>query len=190
MVTVVSDTAFVAVAAAAVSLEPASTSDSYRMRPGVSYVQQDPCAMSPCRNGGVCHVVGTSFTCQCPVGYSGEHALAIPPLQQQSCTWHPAAVAWKTAKTRWKRNAGNSWHLQLCAVSQTTMWIGEMLPCPKASCTAIMQCLAGTVSLEVADSLCCFMMQVEPASCAYCHYKLPAWCIELQNELESGCACP
>jgi hypothetical protein len=33
----------------------------------------DPCAgPSPCRYGGVCRTVGSSFTCQCSFGYSGR----------------------------------------------------------------------------------------------------------------------
>jgi hypothetical protein len=34
-----------------------------------------PCASSPCQNGGVCAASpkGDSYTCQCPVGYTGSN---------------------------------------------------------------------------------------------------------------------
>ncbi|CAB4014837.1 fibrillin-2-like isoform X48 [Paramuricea clavata] len=37
------------------------------------YQQCDsPCASAPCFNGGTCSNSGTSFSCSCPVGYSGD----------------------------------------------------------------------------------------------------------------------
>jgi hypothetical protein len=35
-------------------------------------VTADPCASSPCQNGGQCSVSGTSFTCTCASGYEGS----------------------------------------------------------------------------------------------------------------------
>ena len=33
----------------------------------------DPCASSPCKNGGVCHKNGQKYVCKCPKGYQGKH---------------------------------------------------------------------------------------------------------------------
>lgn len=33
----------------------------------------DPCATNPCQNGGLCQVSGTTYTCICQNGYSGQN---------------------------------------------------------------------------------------------------------------------
>ena len=32
----------------------------------------DLCSPSPCQNGGACRVSGSTFECQCPLGFAGD----------------------------------------------------------------------------------------------------------------------
>lgn len=45
-----------------------------------------PCAINVCRNGGVCQRVENGYTCQCPAGYAGLNCeTAMTPCSDNVC---------------------------------------------------------------------------------------------------------
>ena len=53
---------------------------------GITQCAESPCESSPCQNGATCEVIGSSFTCLCPPGFTGVYCMAVvDPCAPSSC---------------------------------------------------------------------------------------------------------